>query len=204
MTITKIGPLKQNRRTVYVDGELYERFHPDTLIEFSLTEGTVTDPDRLEEALSHSRELLARQKALRLLSTRSYTSRRLEDKLSVEGGDAARAAVRHMEDLGLVNDDDYARRCAEQLYVERYYAPKRISQALRQRGIPADIASEVSGLFDREDNDERAAEYIARKYPNLDDEGTKRRAWAALQRLGYTSGEAKRALEIAGSREDDD
>jgi regulatory protein len=204
MIITDIRTTQKGRRSIYIDGAYYATLHPDAVAEFSLTVGAETDHTQLEEALARSREIMAHQKALRLLSSRNYTARRLEDKLSDQGGEAARAAVRRMEELGLVDDEAYAQRYAEQLYLGKYYAPKRILQALRHRGIPPEIASQVSDTFDREDNPRRAAEYIERKYPNLEDETVKKRAWAALQRLGYTSGEAKQALAIIGCREDDE
>ena len=202
MMITEVRTTKRGRRSIYVDGEYVFALHPDAAAEFGLYSDTEVDEGRLEAALARSKEIEAGQKALRLLSSRSYTAKKLREKLSVHGGEAAEVAVERMEELGLVDDADYARRYAEQLYLNKFYAPRRIRQALAERGVPADIAREVADGYDPGDNPGRAADYLARRYPDLSDEKVKSRAYGALQRLGYNSGEIIRAFGLSGCREE--
>lgn len=204
MMITEVRTTKRGRKSVYVDGEYLFALHPDAAAEFGFYSDTEVDEERLEAALARSKELEARQKAFRLLSSRSYTAKKLKEKLSAHGSEAAESATEQMQEIGLVDDADYARRYAEQLYENKYYAPRRIRHALAEKGVPADIAREAADAFDPEMGPERAAAYLARRYPDLSDEKMKSRAFAALQRLGYTGGEILRAFGLAGCREEED
>ncbi len=99
-----------------------------------------------------------------------------------------------MEELGLVNDRDYAERCAQTLIFTKHMSKRGAAMELRRKGIESEIINEV--LDDIEvDEREQIQAVIERKYPKIDDEKIRRRAVAALQRLGYGWEDIKAVIE---------
>ena len=98
-----------------------------------------------------------------------------------------------MEELGLVDDEDYARRLAQELARKGYAAP-RTAQELARRGIDRDLAR-AAAQEAVSDPGESLRALIARKYARrLGDEKGRRQTVAALQRLGYRWDEIRSAL----------
>lgn len=90
-----------------------------------------------------------------------------------------------MQQLGLLNDADYACRAAADMAHLKGYAPRRIRQELRRRGIGEEEAEAALEVL-QEDPQPRIAALLLSRYTRLwEDEKVCRRAVAALQRLGY-------------------
>ncbi len=90
-----------------------------------------------------------------------------------------------MEELGLVNDEAYARQLAEVLLGKKGYGVRRARQELLQKGIDRELTEELLEEM-APDPEEKLREIVERKYrKNLGDEKGYRRTVAALQRLGY-------------------
>ena len=93
-----------------------------------------------------------------------------------------------MEELGLVDDEQYARRLAQELFERRKFGARRVRQELQQKGIDAGLISVVLEEFSPETDEtvEKIRDIVERKYPAArEDEKVRRRAVAALQRYGY-------------------
>lgn len=183
MIVTALTSLRRGRVGLHLDGEFHLALHPDAAA--GLTLGYELSPEELEERTSQSNLLFAKEKALYLLSARSYTCRGLCDKLATQWGEeAAAAAVERMLELGYLDDEDYARRYAADLF-RKGRASGRVFRELMAKGIDREIAEAV--LEDREDDPELAAAKVVRqKYLGcLEDEKGIRRTQNALIRLGY-------------------
>ena len=89
-----------------------------------------------------------------------------------------------MEELGLVDDEAYARQLANTLAQSKRFAPRRIRQELAARGIDRDVAEEAAQNA-AQDAISAIGEILDRRYPCIQDEKTRRRAVNALLRLGY-------------------
>ena len=152
------------------------------------------DDEQLHVLLQKSDAARAKEKALYLLEHRPHAKRELERKLSrTVSEDAARAAAGRMEELGLVDDEDYARRLAQELARKGYAAP-RAAQELARRGVDRDLARSAAQEA-VSDPGEALRALIARKYARrLGDEKGRRQTVAALQRLGYRWDEIRSAL----------
>ena len=92
-------------------------------------------------------------------------------------------------ELGLLDDQAYAESNAKELFLRKRYGARRVRQELSRKGIGRDIIDQV--LEQYQDMDQAAGENIAlvleRRYPTWrEDEKARRRAVAALQRLGYS------------------
>lgn len=204
MLITDVRTTKRGRKSIYVDGEFIFAVHKDAAAEFGLYKDEEVSEEHLNEALVRSNEIDARQKAFRLLSARSYTSNKLKEKLSEHGGEVAKSVTEDMLELGLIDDEDFARRYAEKLYSDKFYAPIKILYSLTDRGVPSDIARDAAGFFDKDENPLRAADYLIKKYPCLDEEKDKNKAGRSLMRLGYSGAEIKKAFALFECRKEPD
>lgn len=143
----------------------------------------------------------AKHKALRLLETRDYCERELVEKLTHSGisRESAQAAAARMAELGLVNDEAYAQRLAEELFRRKGYSPARIEQELIARGVARETAYEAARAIEG-DPLERLAALLESKYaPSYKGtERDRRRVVNALQRLGYSFSDIRRAMEEHG------
>ena len=89
-----------------------------------------------------------------------------------------------MEELGLVNDEEYARQYARKLLLQKKMTKRTAVFELSRKGIDKETAEAVLDEIEV-DYRENIREIIEKKYRNITDEKIKRRAVAALQRLGY-------------------
>lgn len=197
MQITDLHTTKKGRISVYVDGEFTFAVEKESCQLAKLKIGQEVSIDELNELMRTSQLKVAKDKALSLLSRRSYSKDQLKDRLTRHADEeAALEAVERMEEIGLVDDLDYALRYARDLYHLKQLAPSRIKQELRQKGIDSEIISESLEQFDEDENTDRAVAYLGRKYHDLSDEKTRKRAFAQLMRLGYNYSEIGSALRL--------
>ena len=99
-----------------------------------------------------------------------------------------------MEELGLIDDEKYARHLAHDLFYLKNLSYRGVVYTLMEKGIDKDLCEEIADEFDIEPV-EQLVELIEKKYADkLDDEKDRRRTIAALQRLGYNWGDIKSAL----------
>lgn len=195
MKITDIRPRRKGLSAVYIDGDYALSLDTQTLLEHRIDIGRELDDAELHDLIESSNERRAKEKALWLISYRSHSKKELRDKISRTcDRQSAEKAVERMEELGLVNDRDYAERCAQTLIFTKHMSKRGAAMELRRKGIESEIIDEV--LDDIEvDEREQIQAVIERKYPKIDDEKIRRRAVAALQRLGYGWEDIKAVIE---------
>ena len=195
MKITDIRPRRKGLSAVYIDGDYALSLDTQTLLEHRIDIGREFDDEELHDLIESSNERRAKEKALWLISYRSHSKKELRDKISRTcDRQSAEKAVERMEELGLVNDRDYAERCAQTLIFTKHMSKRGAAMELRRKGIESEIIDEV--LDDIEvDEREQIQAVIERKYPKIDDEKIRRRAVATLQRLGYGWEDIKAVIE---------
>jgi regulatory protein len=109
MRITDFKTTKQGRIALFADGAFLFSVHPETFASMGLSVGCELDEDAIHQLEAETELKKAKEKALTLLSYKEYTTHQLEDRrLRHVREDAAQQAVRRMEELGLLDDDDYA------------------------------------------------------------------------------------------------
>lgn len=203
MELTAIEPRRHRLVQLYLDGEAAVKLDAATAQEARLRVGMELDDEELHELLQKSDTARAKEKALYLLEHRPHAKRELERKLSrTVGEEAAQAAADRMEELGLVDDADYAARLAQEL-ARKGYAFSRTVQELVRRGVDRELAQEAAREASP-DPEEAIRRLIQRKYERrLGDEKGRRQTAAALQRLGYRWEEIRSALrEFDGDPEE--
>lgn len=189
---------KRGRVALYVEGEFLLSMHPDVFAVSGLSVGSEVDTESLETLSAEAELKKAKEKALNLLSYKEYTTKQLTDRLKRHTDEeSAEQAVARMEELGLLDDDDYAERFARDLSERKKFGILRIRQEMRQRGLTNEQIEYATSLL-RSDPEEKMREIIARKYPlAYEDEKVRRRAFSALMRMGYPAAEVRRVLTVS-------
>ena len=195
MLITAIEPRRKAMSALYIDGEFVMNLDTRTLIENRFDVGREIDDDDLHEIINLSNERRAKEKALWLISYRDHSKKELTDKIRRTCDDeSAEKAVERMEELGLVNDRVFAERYARKLLFTKHMSKTAASYELVRKGIDRELADEILDSIEVDER-EQIREVIEKKYRNLSDEKIKRRAFSALQRLGYRFDDIRAVLE---------
>lgn len=199
MVITAVEPRRKQMCALFIDGEYVMNLDAQTLIENRFDVGREIDDDELKEIIEKSGERRAKEKALWLISYRNHSEKELFDKLRRDFDEAsAQKAVSRMAELGLINDEEFAKAYARRLVYGKKLSAKAAEYELLRKGIDKPTAEQVIGELDY-DSQAQIIDFINRKYKNISDEKIKRRAVAALQRKGYGWDEIKSALETIES-----
>ena len=194
MVVTAVEPRRKSFSALYIDGEFAMKLDTETLLANHIRAGVEIDDEDLHNLVIESNNKRAKEKALWLISYRDHSEKELVDKIKRDySEESALAAVAKLKDLGLVNDENFARRYAEQLLFSKHNAPRGAVRQLVQKGIDRELAEEIIEEIDFDPCDGIRA-VIDRKYKNINDEKIRRRAVAALQRLGYGWDDIKTVL----------
>ncbi len=97
----------------------------------------------------------AKEKALRLLEFRSHSEKELTEKLKIRGAtdEIISDVLDFCRNYGFVNDKDFAKRKAKDLYNLKKYGKRRIEQELKAKGISSDLIYEALCEIDFDEND---------------------------------------------------
>lgn len=131
----------------------------------------------------------AKDRALRLLSVRSRSRAELERRLSRAGyePDEVEAAIADLEEVGLVDDERFARELAEAKR-RRGMGRRAGLAALRAKGVDREIAEQAVGEVNPEDEADRAYELALgrlERLGSLPPDVAYRRTVAFLVRRGF-------------------
>ena len=185
-----------NKIHIYVDDEYRATVDSDYWYSEKYRNYKEINEEELTELLDSVSFRRAYNKGLDFLSRRPFGTKELIKKLCEKGHDkqAAQKACERLIELGLLNDEEYARILANDLLERKKYAIKRVKQELIFRGIDREI---VENTIDSIDNDPQKSIIILikKKYINkINDEKGKKRVVDALMRLGYSYSDIKTAL----------
>ena len=202
MKVTEIRPRRKGLSALFIDGEFAMALDTQTLLEQRIDVGKELDDEQLHELIVLSNERRAKEKALWLLTYRAHSKKELEDKLRRTcDADAADTAVTRMEELGLINDGAYAESCARRLLLDKKMTRRAALYELTRKGIDKETAEAVLEEIDV-DYRENIRSIIEKKYRDIRDEKVRRRAVAALQRLGYGWEDIKAVLETYDTQDE--
>ncbi len=189
---------KSNKIHIYVDEEYRATVDSDYWYSEKYRNLKEIDDEELTELLSSVSFRRAYNKSLDLLSRRPYAEKELIKKLQEKGHEkesAIKACDRLLE-LGLLNDEQYAKMLANELIERKGYGIKRVKQELLYRGIDREIVENTIDLLDNNPQNSIIL-VIEKKYKNkLGDEKGRKRAVDGLLRLGYSYSDIKTALNL--------
>ncbi|MDE6881411.1 MAG: recombination regulator RecX [Oscillospiraceae bacterium] len=120
------------------------RVTEEELLHFGLRAGMELDGEALETLRSSARSSAARATAANIIGSRALSKQELTRRLVKKGNDAsdAQAAADWLEDIGAVNDVQYAAALARH-YGDRGYGPARVREELRRRGVDRELWDEA-------------------------------------------------------------
>jgi regulatory protein len=146
-------------------------------------------PDQLDE-MQQGR---SRKRAMKILGSRFMSASEMEKRLVTKGDSAqtAQETVQWLEDIGAVNDVEYAGAIVRH-YCAKGYGIARIKDELFKRGIARDLWDEALGGL--EGMKDAAYEYLKKKLKGGNDKDDLRRATDALCRRGFSYEEARFAV----------
>ena len=144
MIITSTEERKKSLTALYIDGEYAVSVDTMTFLSTGKKVGSEITDEELHELIETSKYNRAKEKALYLIEYRSRTKKELFDKLVVLFGEsAAERAVERLEELGLINDEKYAREYAEVLLDRKGFSRQRAAFELIKKGIDKDVVEEI-------------------------------------------------------------
>ncbi|MCR4614975.1 MAG: recombination regulator RecX [Clostridiales bacterium] len=186
---------KVNKIHVYVDGEFLMTVDE----EFWYTCGHAANEDIDDGELVAFKEAASRRcafnKALDLISRREHGKEELKRKLRRSfDDDAAESAVNRLEELGMVDDNRFAERLAEELFERKGMSPRAIRFELLARGISNEITNNITQALDNEPVS-RIIDLLETKYGGWQkDEKTRAKTYNTLVRLGYNYSDIRSAM----------
>lgn len=195
MIITDVRPQKKSMVAIYLDGKFASNIDRETFLLSGYKLGSYIEDEDYFKLVRESNDRRAKEKALYLIEHRDHSSKELFDKIrKTTDAESAKAAVKKMQEVGLVDDANFARKYARDLFYRKKYAPKRVEYELLKKGINKDIIQIVIEEIDV-DSREQIMQLLLGKYKNcLGDEKKLKRTIASLQRLGHNWDDIKSAL----------
>lgn len=138
-------------------------------------------------------EAVARKILLDQLTGQARSRKELSDKLAKKlvPDDVATRLLDRFEEVGLVDDEAFARAWVQSRQPGKGLARRALAQELRRKGIDDEIAREVLDEVDPADEEEAARALVRKKLRTLsrvDDTTATRRLVGLLARKGYGSG----------------
>ena len=197
MYITGISRERKMLSSVFVDGEFWAKIDNEILTQNKIKVGSQLDETQLEQLKYDSEYKRAKEKSLYVLSFRDHSKRDLFNKLKRDYSlTVAQDAAARMEELGLVNDESFARKYARELILNKHFSRRRAELELTQKGISKEAICDALDAVDY-DPIEQIQLLVEKKYKlAASDEKVKKRAAAVLQRYGYSWDEIRQVLDL--------
>ena len=198
MELTAAEPRRRGLVQLFLDGEAAVKLDAQVFLQSGLKPGDQVSDQELFELIQVSDARRAQEKALYLLEYRNYSKRELTEKIArtAASREAAQAAAGRMEELGLIDDRRFGEDYARELFSRKGYGARRAAQELRRKGLDQELVQELVEKYGSpEQSGENIRRVLEKKYPGWrEDEKARRRAFAALQRLGYSYQEVREAM----------
>lgn len=194
MTVT-VTTAKSGRINIFTDGEYRFTVPSDVWYSFPFHDGDAITEDDLSAIKTVGNFRLAYESAMRMLGLRAHSEKELERKLKAKYGDGeTEAAIEKCKKYGFIDDSSFAREFARELSERKNYAPARIKNELRMRGVSSDdIENAISELDAPDDGIFRALRKL--RLPPDPNEKEKARAYRRLLAMGYSYSEIAKAMK---------
>ncbi len=138
----------------------------------------------------------ARERALYIIEAGDISFKCLYEKLEKNYSKKVSLDVcKKMAELGLINDRKYGEKLAERLFEIKLFGYYRAKQEMYKKGIPNELIEELCEKY-ADGSLERIEKLLGGKYVRyLDDESGRRKAAAALTRMGHSYSDIKTAMK---------
>jgi regulatory protein len=164
--------------------------------------GAAASTENSSETLPADPEAVAREICLRLLTMAPRTRAQLAEALRRRDvpEDVAEGVLGRFTDVGLIDDEAFARAWVESRHTGRGLARRALAAELRRRGVADETVNEAVAALDPEAEENAARELVARRLAatrGQDPAKRMRRLVGVLARKGYPPGLAYRLVREA-------
>lgn len=193
--VLRIEPGKGGKLSLLADDEYVMAVDADTWYSLDYSNGCEVSDEEFEHLKFIITSRKAYSQALRFLTLRAHSADELYKKLiRKHTPESSRYAVEKCTELGFIDDEEFAKRYAEELLTKKKYGLPRIRTELLTKGINHDIIDNILSLLEPDTSSQIIA-LIEKKYQSFtENEKEKRKMISGLMRLGYTYGEIRQAL----------
>jgi SOS response regulatory protein OraA/RecX len=176
-TLTAVRRSRPGRVALEVDGRPWRVVPDDVVVSCGLRAGIALERPLLRDLRRALRRCEALEAAVRTVSRRDVSTRRLRQRLDARGiaSPEAAAAVETLASAGVVDDERLARARARGI-ADRGWGDEAVAARLEQEGLPS--AAIMRAIAELPTEHERAAVLAAR-------EPDRRAAWRLLGRRGF-------------------
>lgn len=171
MTITDVQRQRKRnqRRSIYIDGEFAFGVGEETYVKFALFKGREVDEAFLEEVQQWDEVYYAKQTALNYVNVRLRSKKEVHDKLRDReySEEAIKVAISFLFEYQLLDDGVFARAWVKDKLLKREVGRMKLESELRKKGVNKEVTAETLDeiLGDNREEQEafKAAEKKARK-----------------------------------------
>ena len=206
MVIRELKPSEKVRGRglmVLEDGGIL-RVSENEVINFGLYTGKELGEEETEQLLESLRRSQLKEKTIALLARKPMSRRELERKLGEwEAGDEETALICvRMEELGFLNDREYAARVVRH-YSAKGYGARKLRDELYRRGVPRELWDEA--LEQARDSGDTIDAFIEKKLAGREPDCKElKKISDALARRGYSWSDINDGLRRFGARLEDE
>lgn len=197
MKITKIKLYKgstyclslENGERLYLGENIIADYSLDTLTDY--------DEDFFDEIKEKHILTKAKKHALYCLGRKSYCYGEMNAKLEkLYGEDIAVEVCDYLEELGYINDENYANDFAEYAILRKKWGVFKARFEMQKRGIDKDLIENVLAEYGSEDYEEQITEVLQTRFANkLETEKEVQRAFGYFMRRGYNYSDVRRCIK---------
>lgn len=190
---------KRDKIHIHIDGEYLLTVDENFWLSCGYISGDEINDEELVAFKEAAGSRCAFNSAMYSLDIRDHSEKEMRTKLLRKfDKNAVDDAVEKLLDLGLINDERYARLYARDLFEYKKYGRQRIKSELYRKGIASEVSNIVlDEIFEDEetDNIKRIVDIINKKYYNkMNDENSRKKVFSALVRLGYGFSDIREAM----------
>lgn len=190
---------RQNKIHISIDGEYLLTVDENFWQDCGYKSGDEISVQELTAFQKAAGSRIAFNSAMYSLDLRDHSVREMKNKLLRKyDAESVESALERLVELGLLDDERFARNFARELFEHKKYGKNRIKSELFRHGIDSQTVTEVlDEIFEDEetDNVQRIVDIINKKYYNkMIDENSRRKVFAALMRLGYGFSDIRNAM----------
>ncbi len=208
MQIAKLEPSKhvRERWLVWLDDGSLLRVTENEVVSFALYEGMELTDEDYDSLTEQAGESTVRGKALDLIAAKPMSRRELVDRLTrsrnrdkppVATPEQAQRTADWLEELGYLNDAEYARTVVRH-YSAKGYGDRKLRDELFRREVPRDLWEEA--LREAQAPEEGVDAFLHSRFKGRSpDQKELKRASDALARRGYRWNEIREGLNRYGA-----
>lgn len=185
--IERVEPSKhiKGRYLVFLDTGTLLKVGEQELLDFGLRPGQTLEGEELNRLISSSQDTAAKARAAKMIGARPLSKKELVNRLVSKGEGAASAqrAADWLEDLGAVNDAEYAKTVVRH-YDRMGYGPQKLRDELYRRKVPREYWE--AAMEEARPQEEAVESFLAAKfrYREVTEQELQRQA-NALRRRGF-------------------